>query len=64
MSFPEYEFLEIWENRVGEVFKGRIVYNDGSVFNYTKGGRTTVANRRILDEFIKSPPISPLNGKR
>lgn len=47
----------------GEVFKGRIVYNDGSVFNYTKGGRTTVANRRILDEFIKSPPISRLSNK-
>ena len=47
----------------GEVWGGRIVYNDGSIFNYTKGGRTTVANRRILDDFIKNEPISPLSNK-
>ncbi len=47
----------------GESYNGRIVIRDGSVFNYTKGGRTTVANRRILDDYIKSEPISLISDK-
>lgn len=55
--------MEDYKETSGESFNGRIVVNDGSVFNYTKGGRTTVANRRILDEHIKCPPISLLSDK-
>ena len=47
----------------GESYNGRIVIRDGSVFNYTKGGRTTVANRKILDDYIKNEPISLLSNK-
>lgn len=59
-------FKDVTENykaTSGESFNGRIVYNDGSVFSYTKGGKTTVANRRILDEAIRNEPISLLSEK-
>lgn len=55
--------MKRYKEASGESFNGRIVINDGSVFNYTKGGRTTVANRRILDEQIKSQSISLLTDK-
>lgn len=57
------EVFSKYKEASGEVFNGRLVYNDGSVFNYTKGGRTTVANRKILDDFIKSQPICRLSDK-
>lgn len=55
--------METFKEASGESFNGRLVFNDGSVFNYTKGGRTTVANRRILDDHIKSPSIGRLSDK-
>lgn len=57
------DIIRDFKEASGEVWGGRIIYNDGSVFNYTKGGRTTVANRRILDDFIKNEPISRLSDK-
>lgn len=57
------EIMKRYPETSGESFNGRIVINDGSVFNYTKGGKTTVANRRILDECVKSPPIGRLSNK-
>lgn len=61
LSFKDV--MERYKEASGESFNGRLVFNDGSVFNYTKGGKTTVANRRILDEHVKSPAISLLSNK-
>lgn len=61
LSFSDV--MQNFKETSGESFNGRIVFNDGSIFNYTKGGKTTVANRRILDDYIKSPPIGRLSDK-
>lgn len=57
------DIMNDYKETSGESFNGRIVFNDGSIFNYTKGGKTTVANRRVLDEYIKSAPIGRLSDK-
>ncbi len=56
------DVLEKYKETSGEVFNGRIVFNDGSIFNYTKGGRTTAKNRRLLDDVIKNGPIGRLSN--
>lgn len=60
LSFNDVE--QGYKEASGESYNGRIVVCDGTVFNYTKGGRTTVANRRILDDCIKSEPIRLLSN--
>lgn len=52
------DIMENYKETSSESFNGRVIINDGSIFNYTKGGKTTVANHKILDDCIKMPPIN------